>query len=391
MTGKAENTGSENFSGMPLYRRAALQLQELIVRDGLQPGDRLPSSRELQKRFGVSLVTIEAGMKLLVESGVLSRRPRLGTFVANGSAGAPPAAARRRLRIVFSGILPRDLYWSRVLTTLCTLPELAMFEKSLDVVNGAMPELVPAPEAGMILCGYTAPELVRRLRQEKIPFVMIGSFNVPDQPEFPFDAVVHDDVERSYLATRHLLELGHRAVFCIVGPSGSRLAEDFQNGYRRAMTEYNVSDRPCHLELAERHTVELGEQIGVRMLTRVPRPTAVFCCDDRLAIGVGKAAQRLGFRIPEDLSLIGCGSLEVGQLMTPELTTIPSEPEESARLAAHKLNCQLAGGGYEPSVTVLHRKQLHIGGSTRLWREPEAPYQKKRMETELFIPELSHR
>ena len=77
--------------------------------------------------------------------------------------------------------------------------------------------------------------------------------------------------------------------------------------------------------------------------------------------------------------------------MTPELTTIPSEPEESARLAAHKLNCQLAGGGYEPSVTVLHRKQLHIGGSTRLWREPEAPYQKKRMETELFIPELSHR
>ena len=89
MTGKAENTGSENFSGMPLYRRAALQLQELIVRDGLQPGDRLPSSRELQKRFGVSLVTIEAGMKLLVESGVLSRRPRLGTFVANGSAGGP--------------------------------------------------------------------------------------------------------------------------------------------------------------------------------------------------------------------------------------------------------------------------------------------------------------
>ncbi len=376
MTEAPGSIAPEQHSRLPLYRQAALRLQELIAREGLRPGDRLPSSRELQKKFRVSLVTVEAGMKLLVEAGVLSRRPRLGTFVAAAGSDAPPAVARRRLRIQFSGILPSDLYWGRVLTALCTVPELAMFEKSLEVSDAAA---VPpnggghSPEAGVILCGYTSPELVRRLRQEETPFVMIGGFSAPGLPVFKFDAVVHDDAERSYFATRHLLELGHRAVACVAGPAGSRLSEDFRLGYRRAMTEYDVPDDLCHVEPAAVHTVEAGEQLGVRLLTMIPRPSAIFCCDDRLAVGVGKAALRLGFRIPEDLSLIGCGGLQIGQVMSPELTTIPSEPEESARLAARKLCGQLSGGGYVPSVTVLHRGQLQIGGSTRLWREPEIP------------------
>ncbi|MPN20811.1 HTH-type transcriptional repressor PurR [bioreactor metagenome] len=94
----------------------------------------------------------------------------------------------------------------------------------------------------------------------------------------------------------------------------------------------------------------------------------MFACDDRLAVGVAKAAGQLGFRIPEDLSIIGCGSQVVGQVMTPELTSTPSYPERSASIAVEKLLTQIRNPAHRKSVTVLQIDELVIGGSTRIRR-----------------------
>ena len=86
---------------------------------------------------------------------------------------------------------------------------------------------------------------------------------------------------------------------------------------------------------------------------------------------IAKAAMHLGFRIPDDLSLVGCGNQEIARILSPELTTTPSYPERSAEIAVEKLLGQLNDPQHRRSRTVLQITELVIGGSTRIWRPPE--------------------
>jgi LacI family transcriptional regulator len=130
-----------------------------------------------------------------------------------------------------------------------------------------------------------------------------------------------DDELGGYLATRHLLDLGHRRIGVVAGPSYASSSVGRVRGYRKAMNEagLGVDDR---LVRASTFGMESGEDVARILLGEPGRPTAVFAVNDNTAIGVLAAAQSLGLTVPDDLSVVGYNDIPLSARLPIPLTTV---------------------------------------------------------------------
>jgi len=150
------------------------------------------------------------------------------------------------------------------------------------------------------------------------------------------------------LAARHLLELGHRRMAVICGPqnvvsSQARLA-GFRHGHDETGLELDSS-----LVRYGNFYLEAGYDHGLDLLDRADRPTAIFAGSDMQAMGVLRAARRLGLEVPGQLSVIGYDNLPVAAWTDPALTTINQPLGDMAGIATRML-LDLARG-FTPATT----------------------------------------
>jgi len=133
-------------------------------------------------------------------------------------------------------------------------------------------------------------------------------------------------------ATDHLLDLGHRRVAWIGGPSkGGPLAERF-HGYRAALEEAGMRQRTQH----ERHgdfTFDFGRAAAEYLLALPERPTAIMCGNDEIAIGAMHAARAAGLVVPDDLSVVGFDDTTQAAWTTPQLTTVRQPLADMGRMS----------------------------------------------------------
>ncbi|GAA1391361.1 LacI family DNA-binding transcriptional regulator [Luteococcus peritonei] len=134
-------------------------------------------------------------------------------------------------------------------------------------------------------------------------------------------AALGDDVLGGRLATRHLLDLGHRRIALVGGPSYATSASGRRRGFEEALADAGVALDPS-LVVEGDFSMEAGEDAALRLLSRPDRPTAVFVVNDNVAIGVLSMAARLGIRVPEDLSLVGYNDIPVVSKLPVPLTTV---------------------------------------------------------------------
>ena len=134
-------------------------------------------------------------------------------------------------------------------------------------------------------------------------------------------ASIGDDRLGAHLATRHLLDLGHRRIGLVCGPAYASSARDREAGYRDALTEAGVPVDETLLA-GDSFSMEAGEIAGRTLLDRTDRPTAIFAVNDNTAIGVMAAAHALGLRIPDDLSLVGYNDIPIVSRLPVPLTTV---------------------------------------------------------------------
>jgi LacI family transcriptional regulator len=174
---------------------------------------------------------------------------------------------------------------------------------------------------------------LERLRAEDTPFVLLLRRFADDDAT---DYVITDNVQAGYLATQHLVEAGHTRIAHIAGPGEVSTAQDRIEGYRQALAEAGIAARPEHVVNAP-YTLEGGEATARRFLTLEDRPTAIFAATDRQAIGVLKAAEGLGMRVPEDLALVGGDDIEMGQFLSVPLTTFRQRAYEIGERGAEIL------------------------------------------------------
>lgn len=143
-------------------------------------------------------------------------------------------------------------------------------------------------------------------------------------------ASVGDDELGARLATRHLLDLGHRRIGLVSGPSYASSARARAAGHHGALTEAQV---PFATELVagDSFSMEAGETAGATLLDGPERPTAIFAVNDNTAIGVLAAAHRRGLRVPEDLSIVGYNDIPVVSRLPVPLTTVRVPFDQIAR------------------------------------------------------------
>jgi LacI family transcriptional regulator len=160
-------------------------------------------------------------------------------------------------------------------------------------------------------------EHVQNLQAHGMPVVIVDR----DLTGVSVDKVLTDNLQGGYLATTHLLQLGHRRIGCITGPSVVTPSAERVTGYRRALEESGVPVDQ-RLILGGDFQPESGYEGASKLLALDDAPTAIFACNDLMAIGVISAAAELGFFVPAHLSVVGYDNIRLSKFANPPLTTI---------------------------------------------------------------------
>jgi DNA-binding LacI/PurR family transcriptional regulator len=177
-----------------------------------------------------------------------------------------------------------------------------------------------------------------------IPMVLICN---PRQEEYICPAVDADNQAGGRAATQHLLELGHRRIAHIAGPTLEYDAADRRDGYVQALTDWGVVPDPA-LIWPGGFRPEHGIAAMKYLLASPQRPTAVFCYNDAVALGAMRAAREAGLRIPQDLSVVGFDDIDLAPFLEPPLTTIAQPKRQMGECAVHMLLDMLAGNPPPP-------------------------------------------
>lgn len=169
-----------------------------------------------------------------------------------------------------------------------------------------------------------------QLETRSIPFVVVDTAGAPP-PGVP--TVGSANWNGGLVATRHLLELGHRRVAVVSGPEDVLCSRARVDGYRSALDEAGIVPDPALVRYGN-FFVEGGYDHGRDLLSRPDRPTAIFAGSDFQALGVLRAARDLGLRVPDDLSVVGYDDLPLTEWIGPALTTVRQPLQEMAGTAA---------------------------------------------------------
>ncbi|MEU6269164.1 LacI family DNA-binding transcriptional regulator [Saccharopolyspora shandongensis] len=175
------------------------------------------------------------------------------------------------------------------------------------------------------------------------------------------DTIGVDNYGGAYQATAYLAQLGHRRIAHIAGPRELSTTRDRLRGYRDAMLHADLAVDE-DLILHGPYTEQFGASTFPYLTGAAKPPTAVFVGSDIAAVGILGAAELHGLRIPEDLSVIGCDGIRVGEWLRPKLTTLQQPVADLARGALELVHARIA----EPETDTVRRTlplQLVIRGS----------------------------
>lgn len=175
---------------------------------------------------------------------------------------------------------------------------------------------------------------IRHVREQGIPLVVLNR-NVGDPGMINF---VSNDREGAYAMTRHLVDSGHTCIALVEGIAGYKSTQERKEGYLEAMTSAGLEVRREWM-VEGRYDVESGYLAMGRLmaLSLEERPTAVFCCNDDMAIGAMKAAAEAGLQIPADVSIVGFDDIGFSHYTNPPLTTVQRPIEQLSRMGACKI------------------------------------------------------
>ncbi len=196
--------------------------------------------------------------------------------------------------------------------------------------------------------GLAFPEgrqAIQRLADHGLPVVTLDNLGLDGA-----DIVTVDREQGAYLATRHLLALGHRRIALTVPASAvAPLLRNRIQGYERALREAGLEPDPTLLlsPQAPMPSFEDGHHVARQALSLPQPPTALFCVNDRVAIGAMQYLFQHGVRIPEEIALVGFDGLEEAAYTAVPLTTVEQPMSEVAERAVEVLIWRIQQSGTE--------------------------------------------
>ncbi len=200
---------------------------------------------------------------------------------------------------------------------------------------------------GVLLLGSRKDDVaIRKVVTEKFPATLLGR---PEE-DVPISFVNNDNHRAAYEATMHLIRLGHQRIGFLGGASNLVVTMDRVSGYRQALLDSGI-EPDANLEVSS-FFMEQGGYLGMmRLLALADRPTAVLASDDVLAFGAMRAAAELGYRLPDELAIVGFNDIRLAEIANPSLTSV--------RVHMHELGvaaCEQLIGQIRKEITTPQRK-----------------------------------
>jgi DNA-binding LacI/PurR family transcriptional regulator len=172
-------------------------------------------------------------------------------------------------------------------------------------------------DGAILLYSRKDDPVVEFLHSNNHPFVLIGrSDKYPD-----LLSVDNDNIQAAYDATKHLISFGHKRIGFVSGPPNHVVSGDRLKGYQRAFEEAGLELRKDWIVEGE-FLQESGYRAMSFFMNLPQRPTALVVVDDLVSFGVLRGLHELGYKVPDDLSIVSFNNISIAELSTPPLSSI---------------------------------------------------------------------
>lgn len=169
----------------------------------------------------------------------------------------------------------------------------------------------------LLLYSRTSDPVIRFLRKENVPFVLLGrSLDFDDVP-----SVDNDNVQAAYDATKHLIAQGQRQIGFVSGSHKLAMTQDRMAGYTKALAEAGLPFKEGWVVEGE-FLLESGYRAMASIMSQPEPPTALVVIDDVVAFGVLKGLTELGYRIPQDVAIVSFNNIALTELTMPPITSV---------------------------------------------------------------------
>ncbi|MFN8472430.1 MAG: LacI family DNA-binding transcriptional regulator [Anaerolineae bacterium] len=166
------------------------------------------------------------------------------------------------------------------------------------------------------------------------------------------DRVLVDNYNGGRQAVEHLIHHGHRRIACLAGPHELAPSAERVRGYRQALADAHIRFDPQLLVYGDFHT-DSGYIAAAELLELPDRPTAIFACNDLMAIGVMAAVQEAGLRIPRNMAVVGFDDIALASYSIPRLTTVAQPSQKMGELSAQLLVARIENPNRAPERHLL--------------------------------------
>lgn len=194
--------------------------------------------------------------------------------------------------------------------------------------------LVTRGADGLLLIGHDRdPAIYEYLERQRVPALVAWSF----MSEANAPSIGFDNRHAMFALADEVIKMGHTRIAMISGISqGNDRAQQRIEGVKDALAAHGINADTLSV-IETPYEIESGADAFAKLISEGPRPSAVLCGNDVLAVGALLKAQELGVRVPEDISITGFDDIELARIVKPALTTVHVPHREMGRKAAREL------------------------------------------------------
>lgn len=336
-----------------------------------------PTIKQIAEQCDLSLSTVSLALRNKPGIPPETRQRVLETAKALDYRTKPAHNGNGKHHLTHIGVIvksqPDDIpqanpFYSQVLAGI----ELACRQHRLNLLYATMPVnqdnvpvemprlLIEDRMEGLLLVGAFVDEtLTHVLGRKQVPVVLVDAYSQTNE----YDAVVSENFQGAYQAVSHLIQNGHRQIGLIAShPYSYPSLLERRRGYLQALQDHHIAETyiaDCALDK------EKAFDAATELLRQHPKITALFGCNDEVAIAAMRAAQSLNRRLPDDLSVIGFDDISLAEHVVPPLTTMKVDKIGMGQLAVETLLRRAAGGPETASTTTAIRPRLIERDSVR--------------------------
>lgn len=360
-------------ANVPKYQQLKEYIIEYIIKENLHAHDPVFTENELVNKFNVSRHTVRKALDELENEGWIYRKQGAGTFCADRS--TVRSVDSKNIAVITTYIndyiFPRiikgiDQVLSKEGYTILLYNTNNRIEKEIDILENILTKNIKGIiiEPTKSALPHINLNYFQEFKRKGIPYIFINSYYDELKPSY----VIQDDEAGGFIATEHLIKLGHRDIAGIFKSDDNQGLNRYK-GYVKALREYGLRIKEDHIIW---YTTEEMKTKPPQMITQIfneeaEKPTAIVCYNDQIAMWVIEALRNSGLSIPDDVSIVGFDDSDYAVLSDVKLTSVIHPKEEMGREAARILFklIDMGSKAFEEPINICIKPELKVRTSTK--------------------------